>query len=60
VQDVFDPAVYLLTPGSTTAVVESEPGFNRTIEPGAGLQFSFLGTKGNGERNQCLACGSRP
>lgn len=50
-QDIFDPAIVLLTPDSPTAVLESEASdtYNRTLQPGSGLLFSFLGTKGSGE-----------
>jgi hypothetical protein len=51
VQDIFDPAIALLTPNSPTVVLESEANdmYNRTLPAGSSLLFSFLGTKGSGE-----------
>jgi hypothetical protein len=51
-QDVFDPGVELLTPGSATPVVQAVgegPVLARPIASGQPLQFGFLGTKGTGE-----------
>ncbi|EFN52665.1 hypothetical protein CHLNCDRAFT_138610 [Chlorella variabilis] len=49
-RDIFDPSIALLTPDSVHAVLESEPGANRTvIPPHSELLFNFLGTKGSGQ-----------
>lgn len=48
--DVFDSGITLLTPGSTTAVLDSPAGRNSSVpilEGGGTRQFGFLGTKGS-------------
>eukprot|EP00887_Chlorella_sp_A99_P004370 scaffold15.g4370.t1 len=44
--DVFDPTVTLLTPNSSTVVLE-HLDLSRPLEPGSTMQFGFLGTKGS-------------
>lgn len=47
-QDVFDPGVRLLTPDSSSAVLDSAPGRNTSVlipSRGGSRQFGFLGTK---------------
>lgn len=47
--DIFDSGITLLTPGSTTAVLDSPAGRNSSVpilEGGGTRQFGFLGTKG--------------
>lgn len=47
-QDVFDPDVFLLTPGeSNVEIMHSDS--NKVLAPAGVYQFGFLGTKGDGE-----------
>ena len=57
-QDVFDPEITLLAPGSVTTALASD-SVNRTLEPGSEVLFSFLANKGPGAPHSLAGLAAR-